>query len=203
MLGATPERLLCDPAALGCLFESLAVRDLRIYGQAERAKVFHYRDNTGLEVDAVIERDDGAWIAAEVKLNRSPKAVDKAAKSLLRLTAKTTRQRSGSLACLLVITPTGPAYRRPDGVQVTPDHRTRPLISDDPLLVPCQQTFARVALLCAKSLAQANISAQRTDPVEASARHSARLNHANVGGHSTSCHDRMAPSRRPVRRYDG
>ena len=120
MLGATPERLLCDPAALGCLFESLAVRDLRIYGQAERAKVFHYRDNTGLEVDAVIERDDGAWIAAEVKLNPSPKAVDKAAKSLLRLTAKTTRQRSGSLACLLVITPTGAAYRRPDGVQVAP-----------------------------------------------------------------------------------
>ena len=82
--------------------------------------MFHYRDNTGLEADAMIERTDGAWIAAEIKLNTGPRTIDGAAKALLRLKAKTTRQRADSLAALLVITPTGPAYRRPDGVQVAP-----------------------------------------------------------------------------------
>ncbi len=120
MLRATPERLMSDLTAFGCLFESLAVRDLRIYSQAERATVFHYRDSGGLEADAVIERTDGSWIAAEVKLNSSPNVIDKAARTLLRLKHKTTRQRAASLAALLVITPTGPAYRRPDGVQVAP-----------------------------------------------------------------------------------
>ncbi len=120
MLRATPERLLSDPTAFGALFESLAVRDLRIYGQPERATVFHFRDNTGLEADAIIERTDGRWIAAEIKLNAGPRTIDGAAKNLLRLKEKTTRQRAGSLAALMVITPTGPAYRRPDGVQVVP-----------------------------------------------------------------------------------
>lgn len=120
MLGATPERLMADHTAFGCLFESLAVRDLRIYSQAERAAVFHYRDSGGLEADAVVERADGAWIAAEVKLNTSPSVIDKAARTLLRLKQKTTRQRAANMASLLVITPTGPAYRRPDGVQVAP-----------------------------------------------------------------------------------
>lgn len=120
MLGATPERLMADHTAFGCLFESLAVRDLRIYSQAERAAVFHYRDSGGLEADAIVERADGTWIAAEVKLNTSPSAIDKAAKTLLRLKQKTTRQRAANMATLLVITPTGPAFRRPDGVQVAP-----------------------------------------------------------------------------------
>ncbi|MCY3631723.1 MAG: DUF4143 domain-containing protein [bacterium] len=120
MLGATPERLMADHTAFGCLFESLAVRDLRIYSQAERAMVFHYRDSGGLEADAIVERADGTWIAVEVKLNTSPSVIDKAAKTLLRLNQKTTRQRAANMASLLVITPTGPAYRRPDGVQVAP-----------------------------------------------------------------------------------
>ena len=120
MLRATPERLMGDHTAFGGLFESLAVRDLRIYSQAEGAAVFHYRDSGGLEADAVIERTDGSWIAAEAKLNSSPAVIDKAARTLLRLKQKTTRQRAASLAALLVITPTGPAYRRPDGVQVAP-----------------------------------------------------------------------------------
>ena len=120
MLRATPQRLLFDPTAFGALFESLAVRDLRIYSQAQRATTFHYRDNTGLEADAIIERADGRWIAAEIKLNTGPNAIDRAAKALLRLKDKTTPQRAASLAALLVITPTGAAYRRPDGVQVAP-----------------------------------------------------------------------------------
>ena len=118
MLRATPQRLLFDPTAFGALFESLAVRDLRIYGQAQRATIFHYRDNTGLEADAIMS-EDGRWIAAEIKLNTGPNAMDRAARPC-RLKGKTTPQRAASLAALLVITPTGAAYRRPDGVQVAP-----------------------------------------------------------------------------------
>lgn len=120
LLRVSPRRLLADPATLGLLFESLVVRDLRIYSQPERGEVFHYRDDTGLEVDAVIERDDGAWIAAEVKVNPGPDAVDSAAGALLRLRGKVSPARTRDMAALLVVTSAGAAYRRPDGVQVAP-----------------------------------------------------------------------------------
>ncbi len=120
LLGVTPERLLADHTTFGLLFESLVVRDLRIYSQASLGGVFHFRDNTGLEADVIVERSDGAWIAAEVKLSTAPKVIDAAAKTLNRLTGKVARLRLGDLAALVVITPTGPAYRRPDGVLVIP-----------------------------------------------------------------------------------
>ncbi len=120
MLRASPERILADPSTFGLLFESLVVRDLRIYSQPDRGEVFHYRDDTGLEVDAVIERDDGRWIAVEVKLSPAPDVVDEAAKSLLRLRDKVAGNRVEDLAVLMVVTSTGPAYRRSDSVQVAP-----------------------------------------------------------------------------------
>ncbi len=120
MLRASPDRLMADPETLGLLFESLVVRDLRIYGQPDRGEVFHYRDDTGLEADAIVERDDGAWMAVEVKLNPAPAVVDKAAKSLLRLRNKMSRPQLDDLAALMVVTSTGAAYRRPDGIQVAP-----------------------------------------------------------------------------------
>ena len=58
-LGARPGHLLKDIPWFGCLFESLAVRDLRVYAQAIRAKVFHYRYNTDLEVDAIVDAGAG------------------------------------------------------------------------------------------------------------------------------------------------
>ena len=119
-LRATPRRLLADPETLGLLFESLVVRDLRVYGQAETGSVYHYRDNVGLEADAIMERNDGAWLAGGGKLSPSPRSVDAAAASLLRLRNKVARRRSDDLATLLVVTSTGAAYRRPDGVQVAP-----------------------------------------------------------------------------------
>ena len=67
-LRATPDRLLQDLELLGFLFESLVVRDLRTYAQAVDASVLQYRDNTGVEVDAIVERADGAWAAFEIKL---------------------------------------------------------------------------------------------------------------------------------------
>lgn len=120
LLRASPSRLLGDIATLGMLFESLVVRDLRVYSAPMRAEVFHYRDDTGLEADAIVERDDGAWIAVEVKLSPASHAVESAARSLLRLRRKTAPERAADLAAMLVVTSTGAAYRRPDGVQVAP-----------------------------------------------------------------------------------
>ncbi len=93
-LGASPRRLLGDPETFGLLFESLVVRDLRVYSGAQRCEVYHYRDNVGLEADAVIERPDGAWVAVEVKLSASQRAVDAAARSLLRLRDKVASRRA-------------------------------------------------------------------------------------------------------------
>ena len=100
------------------LFESLAARDLRIFAQALHADVSHYRDATGLEADAVVERRDRTWAAFEVKLG--PGAVDEAARSLLRLADRVDSARHGRPAALVVLTGWGYGYRRPDGVCVVP-----------------------------------------------------------------------------------
>ena len=117
-LGTRPERLLRDVATLGFLFESLVVRDLRIYAQAMDASVFHYRDSTDLEADAIVERRDGRWAAFEVKLG--PASVDAAAQTLRRVAARVDPERHGKPAVLGVITGWGYGYRRPDGVMVIP-----------------------------------------------------------------------------------
>ena len=119
-LGASPDRLLGDTKTLGFLFESLVIRDLRIYGTVQQASVYHYRDSDNLEADAVVSRDDGAWLAAEVKLSHRPDSVDAAATSLLRLRDKVSAEHRADLAALVVVTARGAAYRRPDGVCVTP-----------------------------------------------------------------------------------
>jgi predicted AAA+ superfamily ATPase len=117
-LGTTPDRLLRDVETLGFLFESLVVRDLRIYAQALDASVFHYRDSTDLEADAIVELRDGRWAAFEVKLGQA--AVERAAESLLRVAARVDSERHGEPAALVVITGWGYGYRRPDGVSVVP-----------------------------------------------------------------------------------
>jgi uncharacterized protein len=117
-LGARPERLVREVDTLGLLFESLVVRDLRIYAQAMDADVFHYHDNTGLEADAIVQCRDGRWGAFEVKLGLS--AIDEAAQALLRLAARVDGDRHGSPAVLAVVAGWGYGYRRPDGVSVIP-----------------------------------------------------------------------------------
>ena len=117
-LGARPERLVREVDTLGLLFESLVVRDLRIYAQAMDADVLHYHDNTGLEADAVVQSRDGSWGAFEVKLGLS--AIDDAADTLLRLAARVDIDRHGAPAVLAVITGWGYGYRRPVGVSVIP-----------------------------------------------------------------------------------
>ncbi|MDE0269384.1 MAG: DUF4143 domain-containing protein [Acidimicrobiaceae bacterium] len=90
-----------------------------------RSTVFHYRDKAKLEVDAIVERDDGAWIALEVKLG-TPDAVDAAAKSLLELRSKVDTDISGPPRALIVVTSTGQPRIRDDGVGVVPITALKP-----------------------------------------------------------------------------
>lgn len=117
-LRATPERLLADLNLLGLLFESLVVRDLRVYAQACDASVLHYRDSNGREVDAIVEVADGRWAAFEIKLGQGQ--VDEGAASLLRFAEQVDVSKCGAPGCLGVIVATGYGYRRPDGVAVIP-----------------------------------------------------------------------------------
>ncbi|MGL4339051.1 MAG: ATP-binding protein [Rhodoglobus sp.] len=117
-MGASPAKLLTDLNTLGLLFESLVVRDLRIYSQALDGKVQHFRDESGVEVDAVITLDDGSWAAFEVKL--AEPRVDEGAAALLRFAAKVDIAKVGAPQALAVITAGSYAYQRPDGVNVVP-----------------------------------------------------------------------------------
>ena len=118
-LGAGPQRLLTDLEALGFLFESLVVRDLRIYSQAGRASVYHYRDSDKLEIDVIVETRDGRWLAAEVELGGDV-GIEQAARSLLRLRARVDDSRMPAPSKLLIITAAGYGYDRPDGTTVLP-----------------------------------------------------------------------------------
>lgn len=117
-LRATPARLLSEIRWLGFLVESLVIRDLRIYAQANDAAVRHYRDNTGLEVDAIVETASGAWAAFEVKLGE--RQVDEAAAHLLTFAERVDTTVCGRPRTLAVIVATGYGYVRPDGVAVIP-----------------------------------------------------------------------------------
>lgn len=116
-LGAGVERLTSDVLTLGLLFESLAIRDLRVYAQPLRGRVAHYRDDEKLEVDAVIELPDGRWGAFEVKLGATQRVVDAAAANLRRMASLVDDNRCAFLA---VLTNGGIATRREDGVDVVP-----------------------------------------------------------------------------------
>ena len=113
-----PERLLQDLNFFGFLFESLVIRDLRVLSQPLDGTVLHYRDNKGLEVDAIVELADGRWAAFEIKLG--PAAIDQGAQSLLKFRDIVDVDRRGEPAVLGVITATGFGYVRGDGVAVIP-----------------------------------------------------------------------------------
>lgn len=117
-LELTVDRIVSDLNYYGLLFESLAIRDLRIYADTLGGKVFHYRDSRGLEVDAVIECPDGTWGAFEVKLGNG--AADHAAENLRKIADKIDTDKVKRPSALTVITGNGFAYRRPDGVNVVP-----------------------------------------------------------------------------------
>lgn len=117
-LRATPGRLLEDLNLMGFLYESLVIRDLRVYAQASDAQVLQYRDNTGLEVDAVVEAADGRWAAFEIKLG--PGMIDDGADTLLKFAERVDTTKCGEPSALAVIVGTGLGYERDDGVAVVP-----------------------------------------------------------------------------------
>jgi predicted AAA+ superfamily ATPase len=116
-LGASADGLLNDLDAFGLFFESLVIRDLRVYAHAMRGTVFHYRDSSGLEVDAIVELRDGRWAAIEVKMG-GERHIDAAAHSLRALADKVSPARREALTTLTVITAGNTSYRRSDGVGV-------------------------------------------------------------------------------------
>ncbi len=125
-LSVAPGDLLRDSETFGLFFEDFAVRDLSIYSSVLGGEVRHYRDNTGLECDAVIHLEDGRWGAVEIKLGGDER-VEEGAASLKRLSDKIV-QKSDEKApsFLLVLTAIGSAYRRKDGVYVAPLNFLKP-----------------------------------------------------------------------------
>ncbi len=107
-LGAAPARLLADLGFLGFLYESLVIRDLRVYAQAADARVFHYREKDGLEVDAIVEAADGRWAAFEIKLGES--RVRQGEESLRRFAGRMHGSDRGKPSALAVIVPNGYGY---------------------------------------------------------------------------------------------
>jgi len=117
-LGLSAGKLKSDLNYFGLLFESLVIRDLRIYAEANNGKVYHYRDSRDLEIDAIIEYPDRTWAAFEVKMGFA--AQNEAAKNLLAFAKKIDQEKMGPPAALTVITANGTACRRKDGINVVP-----------------------------------------------------------------------------------
>lgn len=115
-LGIAPTDLMNDLNTFGLFFEDMAIRDLRVYAMNLDGDVFHYRDSNGRECDAVIHLKDGRWALIEIKLG-GEKLIEEGAASLNKLrTIFNTEKHAFSM----ILTATGPAYRRKDGIYVVP-----------------------------------------------------------------------------------
>ena len=119
-LGLGPEDLMNDLETFGLLFETLSVRDLRVFSQALDGEVYHYRDKSGLECDAVVHLRNGSYGLIEIKLG-GDRLIEEGSKTLSTLAAKIDTTRMKNPAFLMILTATGGfAYRRKDGVYVVP-----------------------------------------------------------------------------------
>lgn len=120
-LGIGPEDLLNDLNTMGFFFEAMCVRDLRVFAEALKGNVYHYRDKSGLECDAVIHLRDGRYGLIEIKLGGET-LINEGAATLNSLSEQIDTTRMKSPAFRMVLTATGEfAYRRPsDGVYVVP-----------------------------------------------------------------------------------
>ncbi len=118
-LGSGPKDLFNDLNTFGFLFETMCIRDLRVYSQYLDGDLYHYRDSSGLECDAVIHLRNGKWGAFEIKLGTNEN--DKAAKNLIKLSNKVDTDRMNPPSFLAVISGTASyAYKRDDGVLIIP-----------------------------------------------------------------------------------
>ncbi len=119
-LGLGPQDLMYDLNTYGLLFETMAVRDLRVYAESLDGRVYHYRDHNGLECDTVIHLRNGHYGLIEIKLGGDT-LIDEGAQTLKKLTEKIDTTRMHTPSFLMVLTAVGAyAYQRPDGVMVVP-----------------------------------------------------------------------------------
>ena len=126
-LGLGPTDLMNDLNTMGFLFEAMCVRDLRVFAEALNGKVYHYRDKSGLECDAVIHLRNGQYGLIEIKLG-GDSLIKEGAKTLNELANQVDTTRMKSPAFKMILTATGEyAYRRPeDGIYVVPIGCLRP-----------------------------------------------------------------------------
>ncbi len=115
-LGVDKKILLNDVKFTGFLFESLVIHDIRVYAQANDAKVYHYRDSSGLEVDAIVQKYNGDWSAFEIKLGVGQ--IEEAAASLTKFVSILDEKKVSAPKSLNIITGTGISYTRNDGINV-------------------------------------------------------------------------------------
>jgi predicted AAA+ superfamily ATPase len=115
-LGIDSNSLLDDLKFTGFLFESLVIHNLRVYAQSNDAKVYHYRDSRDLEVDAIVQKYNGDWIAFEIKLGTGQ--IEKAAKNLHKFDSIIDKTKVKPPKSLNIITGTGISYTRSDGINV-------------------------------------------------------------------------------------
>jgi predicted AAA+ superfamily ATPase len=118
VLRANSDSLLSDFNTFGLLFESLCIRDLRVYAQANDGEVFHYRDKSGLEADAIVHLKDGRWGAVEVKMGA--KEIEIATENLKTLREKINLDKMKEPSFLMVLTARELGYKRNDGVYIVP-----------------------------------------------------------------------------------
>lgn len=118
VMAISAERLLQDFNTFGYLFESLCIRDLRIYADYLGGSVFHYRDKTGLEADAVVVLRDGSWGAFEVKMGAA--GFDAAAANLKKFVDRINTNKMREPSFLAILTASEFSYQREDGIYVVP-----------------------------------------------------------------------------------
>ncbi|PKP24545.1 MAG: hypothetical protein CVU03_12100 [Bacteroidetes bacterium HGW-Bacteroidetes-2] len=115
-LGLDKKTLLNDLNFAGILFESLVTHELRVYGQVNDAKVYHYRDSSGLEVDSIVQKHNGDWCAFEIKLGILQ--IEAAAATLQKFVSVLDYKKMNPPKSLNIITGTGISYTRNDGINV-------------------------------------------------------------------------------------
>lgn len=119
-LGLGPEELIKDLNTMGLFFETMCVRDLRVYAESIDGQVYHYRDKSGLECDTVIHLRNGSFGLIEIKLG-GDKLIEEGAETLKAFRDKIDTTKMKTPSFLMVVTGTGRyAYRREDGVYVIP-----------------------------------------------------------------------------------
>lgn len=119
-LGLGPNDLMNDLNTFGLLFETLCVRDLRVFADAIDGKVYHYRDKNGLECDTVVHLRNGSYGLIEIKLG-GENLIDEGVKTLKALASKIDTSRMKAPSFLMVLTAVSKfAYRREDGIYIVP-----------------------------------------------------------------------------------